>query len=74
MPLTCPREIKELIEHVVRRTRLWRSEKTDIARELIAHFADGLEAEETASDLIAAFGDQCQAAKLMRRAKNAIGH
>ena len=39
-----PAEIKCVIEQVVRRTRLWRGEKVDVASELVAHFQDGLDA------------------------------
>jgi hypothetical protein len=36
-----PQTAKDLIRRVVRRTRLWRIERADVAQELIAHFADG---------------------------------
>ncbi len=62
-------EVQGLVLRVVRKTRLWRLEKTDVARELVAHFADGLEAGRTAEELIQAFGDEKAAAKLIRRAK-----
>jgi hypothetical protein len=54
---------------VVRRTRLWRREKADVARELCEHFADGLAAGRSENELIGAFGDRLAAAKLIRRAK-----
>ena len=43
-----------LVRRVVRRTRLWRAEKVDVAAELAAHFADGLEAGATVDELVAA--------------------
>jgi hypothetical protein len=58
-----------LIDRVVRRTRLWRREQADVARELIGHFAAGLEAGRTAEQLAADFGPADQAARLIRRAK-----
>lgn len=61
--------VRALIERVVRRTRLWRLEKVDVARELVAHFLDGVEAGHTSDEMIASFGDEHQAAKLIRRAK-----
>ena len=64
-----PEPAKELVRRVVRRTRLWRRERFDVADELIAHFADGLAAGETAEQLVEAFGHERQAARLIRRAK-----
>lgn len=62
-------ELCRTIWDVVRRTRLWRSEKVDVARELINHFEDGLEGGGNPSGLIDSFGDVKQAARLIRRAK-----
>lgn len=56
------------VHNVVKRTRLWRLEKVDVAHELIAHFLDGLEAETPLDERLNAFGDERQAAKLIRRA------
>ena len=64
-----PVEARDLIQRVVQRTRLWRLEKPAVADELIAHFADGVAAGTSASQLIAGFGNERVAAKLMRRAK-----
>jgi hypothetical protein len=64
-----PAPLAERVHAVVRRTRLTRLEKVDIARELAAHFQDGLERGAPATDLSAAFGDSMQAARLIRRAK-----
>ncbi len=57
------------VRKVVKRTRLWRLEKVDVAHELIAHFMDGEEAGTSINELLASFGDEQQAAKLIRRAK-----
>ncbi|MDG1897400.1 MAG: hypothetical protein P8J37_21090 [Fuerstiella sp.] len=41
--ISLPESIHEAINDVVRRTRLWTHEKSDVAGELSAHFRDGLE-------------------------------
>jgi hypothetical protein len=64
-----PPELAELVSRTVRRTRLWRGEKVDVATELVAHFQDGLEAGRTPQQLVQSFGDPLQAARLIRRAK-----
>ncbi len=64
-----PAPISQLIYTVCRRTRLWRREKSDVARELIGHFSDGLAAGRTADELAEDFGPTEQAACLIRRAK-----
>ncbi len=57
------------VRKVVKRTRLWRLEKVDVAHELIAHFLDGIEADTPIDELIETFGNETQTAKLIRRAK-----
>ncbi len=64
-----PESAKSMIVQVVKKTRLWKHEKQEIAEEMVAHFADGIAAGGRAEDLIATFGDVRKAAKLMRRAK-----
>jgi hypothetical protein len=64
-----PEPLPGLVTQVVRRTRLRRLERADVAQELIAHFADGIGAGAEASDMAEAFGDPVQAARLIRRAK-----
>ena len=64
-----PAALADLVRLVVRGTRLWRREKVNVARELVAHFEDGLATGANAEDLRASFGDPRQAAKLIRRAK-----
>lgn len=74
-----PAPIASLILRTVRRTRLWRLEKVDVAKELIAHFRDALAAHQSvgagapaldvSQRLIADFGEEKQAARLIRRAK-----
>ncbi len=64
-----PAPLVECIRQVVRCTRLWRSEKAELAAELIAHFADGIGAGRAPEELLQSFGDPRQAAALIRRAK-----
>src|SRR4051812_35796495 len=64
-----PVPAKEVVRRVVKRTGLWLSEKVEVADELIAHFADGIEAGASVEDLIEKFGNERKAAKLIRRAK-----
>lgn len=61
--------IADAIRRIVRRTRLWRIEKAEVADELIAHFSDGLTTGASVDDLLRDFGDERAAAKLIRRAK-----
>ena len=62
-----PESLSELIHRVVRRTRLWRHERADVARELVAHLCDGLEQGRSVEHLIDSFGDERVAARLIRR-------
>ncbi|NJL31946.1 MAG: hypothetical protein HC898_10105 [Phycisphaerales bacterium] len=64
-----PSQAADVVQRVVRRTRLWPREREDVTRELIAHFADGLEAGASVDQLIRDFGDPEKAARLIRRAK-----
>ena len=57
------------VREVVQRTRLWKHEKLAVARELIAHFQDGLAAGSGVEELLGSFGDTKMAAKLIRRGK-----
>lgn len=63
-----PSEIKSLLTGLVRKTRLWRIEKTSIAHELVAHFEDAIAAGQDSAKAIERFGDWRKAAKLIRRA------
>jgi len=64
-----PADLTDIVRTVVRRARLWPLERVDLARELCAHFQDGLESGTSQENLAASFGDPCQAARLIRRAK-----
>jgi hypothetical protein len=64
-----PEPIAELVRDVAQRSRLWPTERAEIATELIAHFVDGLERGVTTEQLVGTFGDPVNVAKLIRRAK-----
>ena len=64
---TLPESLRTLVSGVVRRTRLRRLEKMDVARELVEHFEDGIAAGASAEELVAAFGEPRTAATLIRR-------
>ena len=63
-----PSDVQAVISATVRSTRLWASERADVARELVAHFRDGLEKGESAPDLIARFGEPKAAGRRMGKA------
>ena len=62
-------EAKSLIREVVKRTRLWSTERYDLAEELVSHFLDGSESGKSEEELIQKFGKPCKAAVMIRRAK-----
>jgi hypothetical protein len=64
-----PPEIQALLERVIGQKRLWRSERADLAAELLDHFFEAIEEGETDSEFIARFGDPDQAAALVCRSK-----
>lgn len=64
-----PPQLADTVLLVARRTHLSRVDKADVAAELITHFADGLEAGNSAQQLLNDFGDPERAARLIRRAK-----
>lgn len=64
-----PLEAKQLIRETVKKTRLWKLEKADVADELIAHFRDGQTRDADATQLVENFGDPKATAPLIRRAK-----
>ena len=64
-----PAPLPQTIMKLVRRTRLWRRERLEVARELISHFQDGVNAGAAPEQLVRDFGDVDRAAKLIRRAK-----
>ncbi len=63
-----PQPVRELVMNVAKRTRLWRLERSAVAEELIAHFADGIESGASTDELLDTVGDTSKAARLIRRA------
>ncbi len=63
-----PAPIADAIRRVVSRSRLRGDERAEVARELCAHFSDGLSSGQSADELLRAFGSPDQAAKLIRAA------
>ncbi|MFG0253144.1 MAG: HAAS signaling domain-containing protein [Phycisphaerales bacterium JB038] len=64
-----PAALAEVVQEILRRARLSRFERADLAEELIAHFQDGLESGASPEALLHRFGDPRQAARLLRRAR-----
>ncbi|MCE7974100.1 MAG: hypothetical protein DYG92_07205 [Leptolyngbya sp. PLA1] len=64
-----PASLAGVVRGVVSGSRLWPAERAEVARELCAHFAEGLEAGESAETLAREFGDVARASKLIRRAR-----
>ena len=64
-----PEVAKRKIVDVVKSTRLWRFEKSQIANELIAHFDDGQSRGLSVDSLVENFGETDTVARLMRSAK-----
>jgi hypothetical protein len=62
-------ETKSLIREVVKRTRLWSTERHDVAEELVSHFLEGRESGKVEAELIRNFGKPSKAAVMIRRAK-----
>lgn len=62
-----PKPVDALIRKTVRKSKLWATERAEIARELIAHAHDAIEAGRTGEEIAQTFGDPKRIAKLMRR-------
>lgn len=60
-----PTALADLVLGVTGKCRLWNSERIEVARELCAHFRDGLDAGVAPEELARSFGDPAQAAKLI---------
>lgn len=64
-----PGPLGELVLSVTGKCRLWQTERIDVARELCAHFLDGLEAGANQAQLAASFGEARRAARLITATK-----
>jgi hypothetical protein len=67
-----PEPLCNRVHEVVSQLRLWPSERASVAKELCAHFADGLAQGETPEALLQTFGDARQSARMMTRAKRRL--
>ena len=64
-----PPELEALIREGLRASRLPPVTRTEVERELRAHFEDGLEAGISAETLSGRFGDPAQAGKLIAKSR-----
>ena len=64
-----PEDLTHQIAVVLRESRLSPAKQVDVARELIAHFEDGLSAGNSVQDLLRDFGDERIVARLITRHK-----
>lgn len=62
-----PEPVEQLIRTTITRTKLWRDEREQIARELIAHAKDALDAGRSPEHIAQTFGDPRRVARLLRR-------
>ena len=69
-----PAPIGKRINDITRRTRLWPTERADIARELIAHARDALDANRNIDDILSTLGESRDVAKLLRRSAKRKRH
>lgn len=67
-----PTELAACVLSVTGKLKLWNSERISVAKELCSHFASGLEEGETPSQLLAAFGDPAQSARMISKAKKKL--
>lgn len=67
-----PDELATLVISVARSCRLWKRERAEVARELCAHFLDGLESGVSPAELADSFGDTKRSAHLITRAKRRL--
>mgnify|MGYP003665446318 CR=1 FL=1 len=62
-----PERVDTLIRQTVSKSKLWINERAEIARELIAHAQDAIEAGRSEEEIVDGFGDPKRIAKLMSR-------
>jgi hypothetical protein len=62
-----PSEVRSAITDIVGRTRLWNSERIEVARELCSHAAEALEAGRSPGEIAKTLGDPKTVARLIRR-------
>lgn len=72
-----PDELQNAVRQITRRSRLWHRERDDVARELAAHFRDGLESltesgcsrEDAIRTLLREFGEPAMLSRMIRTQK-----
>lgn len=62
-----PKPVGDVISMTIVKSKLWATERAEIARELIAHAHDAIDAGRSAEEIVESFGDPKRVAKLMRR-------
>ncbi|MFG0313877.1 MAG: hypothetical protein ACF8LL_06810 [Phycisphaerales bacterium] len=62
-----PKSVDGVIRTTITRTKLWRNERAQVARELIAHAQDALDAGRDPDQITSTFGDPRRVARLLRR-------
>lgn len=67
-------EIGERLREIIRRTRLWNGERVEVARELIVHAQDAVEAGRSPGEVAAGLGEPRVVARLIRRAMKRKRH
>jgi hypothetical protein len=67
-----PGALASLVLGVTGKCRLWNRERVEVARELCAHFRDGLEAGAAPHALAESFGDPRRAARLITKARKRL--
>ncbi|MBX3358591.1 MAG: hypothetical protein KF745_09185 [Phycisphaeraceae bacterium] len=69
---TLPAPLADLVLAVTAACRLWNTERAEVARELCAHFLDGIDAGASPADLASTFGDPRRAARLITAARKRL--
>ena len=69
-----PLDAQKRIVVVLDEESLSEEQQVDVARELVAHFEDGLSAGKSADDLLREFGDERMAARLIAEQKRSLAH
>ena len=67
-----PLELGNLVLGVTGKCKLWKRERTEVARELCSHFREGLETGATADSLASAFGEPERTAALITRSRKRL--
>jgi hypothetical protein len=65
--VTLPEPVDAVIRTTIARTKLWRDERAQVTRELIAHAQDALDAGRDPKQVADTFGDPRRVARLLRR-------